>query len=112
MWDATYSDTFAQSYRAHVTIESGKVERSARQRNKRSPPTLTNSHQDSKEQTVGPKSLKEIGHCIAAESGDPKSTRLPDTVALFIPVQRGNGVHPGQASAGNLVSVPLIKLLI
>jgi len=97
VWDATCPDTFAQSYRAHATLEPGKVAAVAEDRKSEKYRGLPSGHIFSPVAieslgAIGPKSLtllRELGRRISLESGDPKSTEYL-LQRLSVAVQRGN----------------------
>ena len=97
VWDATYPDTFATSYRTHATQEAGKVAENAEDRKTEKYRGLPASHSFTPITietmgAIGPRSmafLKALGRRIATESGEP---RLTDFLLqrLSVAVQRGN----------------------
>ena len=95
VWDATCPDTFAASYRAQVTLEAGKVAESAEDRKaaRYSSLQLPASHIFTPVAietlgAVGPVSLsflKDLGHRIAAEIGESRSTDyLPQRLSVAV----------------------------
>ena len=97
VWDATCPDTFAPSYRAHATVEPGRVAAGAEDRKEEKYRDLPSSHMFCPISietmgAMGPRSLtlvKEVGRRIMAETGEAKSTDYL-LQRLSIAVQRGN----------------------
>ena len=97
VWDATCPDTFAISYRAQVTSESGRVAESAEDRKAEKYRGLPASHSFTPVAietlgVIGPRSmlfLRDLGRRIALESGEPRSTDYL-LQRLSVAVQRGN----------------------
>ena len=97
VWDATCPDTFAPSYRAHATVEPGRVAAGAEDRKEEKYRDLPSSHlfcpiSIETMGAMGPRSLtlvKEVGRRIMAETGEAKSTDYL-LQRLSIAVQRGN----------------------
>ena len=97
VWDATCPDTFTPSYRAHATQEAGKVAETAEDRKCEKYMGLPPGHFFSPVAietlgAIGPKLLallKELGRCIRAETGEPKSREYL-LQWLSVAIQRGN----------------------
>ena len=99
VWDVTCPDTFALSYRAHVTQEPGKVAATAEERKSEKYRGLPPGHMFSPIAietlgAIGPKSLallKDLRRRIRSELGEPKSTEYL-LQWLSVAVQRGNSI--------------------
>ena len=97
VWDATCPDTFAPSYRAHATVEPGRVAAIAEDRKDEKYRDLPSTHwfcpiAIETMGAMGPRSLallKEVGRRIMSETGEAKSTEYL-LQRLSVAVQRGN----------------------
>ena len=97
MWDATCSDTFATSHRAHATQNAGRVAELAEARKAGKYAYLAPKHQFQPVSietsgAIGPSSrsfLKELGRRVTAETGEARETSYL-LQRLFVAIQRGN----------------------
>ena len=112
VWDATCSDTFATSHRAHATQNAGCVAELAEARKAGKYAYLAPTHQFQPVSietsgAIGPSSwsfLKELGRHVTAETGEARETSYL-LQRLSVAIQRGNAA----AVLGNVVLPTLTK---